>query len=62
MKKWKQRTKALSKIKKGMEKEILKVYADALKEIRNDLGLAYEKYNMDLANMQKYNRLIKLEG
>lgn len=61
-KKWKQRTKALSKIEKGMEKEILKVYADALKEIRNDLALAYEKYDMNMVNMQKYNRLIKLEG
>lgn len=45
-----------------MEKEILKAYTDALKEIRNDLALAYEKYDMDMANMQKYNRLIKLEG
>lgn len=46
----------------GREKELILIYSDSLKEIRNQLALAVEKYGTDYANMQKYNRLAKLEA
>ena len=46
----------------GREKELIIIYRDALKEIRGHLALAVEKYGSSFAEMNKYNRLVKLEN
>lgn len=61
MKKFNQRNKILDRTEKAVEKEVLKSYTAALKEIRATLGKYYEKYDMTMAEMQKYNRLQALE-
>jgi len=53
--------KLLDSILTGKERELAKVYAVSLKEIRSLLAQAYEKYGGDFAEMQKYGRLSKLE-
>lgn len=60
-KKISQNNKVLQKIEKGTEKQVVKEYQKALKEIRNILAKAYEKYDMNMAEMQKYKRLESLE-
>jgi SPP1 gp7 family putative phage head morphogenesis protein len=63
--KFKQGEKAAEKLTNQAEKEIIKAYRERLKEIRTEIGLAYEKYASDgvltMAEMQKYGRLVKLE-
>ena len=56
-----QADKALAWKLKGREKEIRKAYSLALKEVRSDIALAYERYGGSYAEMQKYNRLASLE-
>lgn len=60
-KKFNQKIKALDKITDGTEKDIIKAYQSALKEVKSILADAYEKHGMDMAEMQKYKRLQKLE-
>lgn len=47
------------------EREVISNYAEALKDIRNDIGRIYEKYaengKLTNAEMSKYNRLTSLE-
>lgn len=60
-KKFKQADAALEKLLKAREKELRKAYSLALKEVRNDIALAYERYGGSYAEMQKYKRLPNLE-
>lgn len=57
----KQNERALDRLEKKFERELIKNYQVALKEIRGKIALAYEKYGGDWVEMQRYNRLTKLE-
>src|SRR5690625_2994305 len=60
--KWqKQNQRALDRLEKQFEKELIHNYQVALKEIRGKLALAEEKHELKWVEMQKYNRLAKLE-
>ena len=52
---------AIEKMSKNTQKEIIKEFSRALKEMRGSLGLYYEKYSKDgvltYSEMAKYNRL-----
>ena len=52
---------AIEKMSKNTQKEIIKEFSRALKEMRSSLGLYYEKYSKDgvltYSEMAKYNRL-----
>lgn len=58
---FKKADKYLEKLTKQQEKELLKAYKASLNNIRRLIGQAYEKYNGDFNEMQKYNRLKNLE-
>ena len=60
-KKWKQADRLVATYLRSGEKEIHRAYVTALKEIRNHISLAYERYGGDFVSMQKYQRLLKLE-
>ncbi len=60
-KKWTQADRLLAAYLRSGEKEIHRAYVAALKEIRGHIALAYERYGAGFANMQKYNRLLRLE-
>lgn len=60
-KRQKQSRKALDLIEKQFERELIHNYQASLKEIRSKLAVAEEKYGLDWIEMQKYNRLAKLE-
>ena len=53
--------KALDKLQEEFQRELIRAFQRALKEIRGKIAISYEKYNGDWAEMQKYNRLTKLE-
>ena len=53
--------KALDRLQKEFERELIRAFQVALKEIRAKIAEAYEKYDGDWVEMQKYNRLTKLE-
>ena len=53
--------KALDRLQKEFERELIRAFQQALKEIRAKIAEAYEKYDGDWVEMQKYNRLTKLE-
>lgn len=57
----KEREKALRKLEKEYEKELIRNYQIALKEIRAKVAFIYEKYDGDWVEMNRYNRLTKLE-
>lgn len=60
--KWqKQSEKSLDKLSNQFEKDLIRNYQVALKEIRGKIALSYEKYDGDWIEMQRYNRLTKLE-
>lgn len=56
-----QTEKALDRLEKQYERELIRNYQLALKEIRAKLANAYEKYDGSWIEMQRYNRLAKLE-
>jgi SPP1 gp7 family putative phage head morphogenesis protein len=65
-KNFKQAEKAADKLTQQAEKELVKAYRESLKEIRGEVGLAYEKYAtatgiLLMAEMMKYKRLDNLE-
>src|SRR5699024_6074258 len=60
-KKQRQAIKALDKLERSFEKELITNYNVALKEMRKKIAIVYNKYNGDWYEMQKYNRLTKLE-
>ena len=62
MKQAKSRNRRLNRLSKDVEKEVAKAYFEALKEIRATLGQYYERYDMTMAEMQKYDRLVSLES
>src|SRR5690625_4894383 len=47
---------------RALERELVRAYSDALRSIRAELAEAYARYDMTYAEMQKYNRLAKLEA
>lgn len=53
--------KALDKIPISYEKELIRNYQLTLKELRGQIALIHEKYDGDWIEMNKYNRLTKLE-
>jgi len=53
--------KALDRLEKQHEKKIVNNYKKALNSLRKKIGLVYEKYDGDWVEMNKYNRLTKLE-
>lgn len=57
----KQSQNALDRLERSYEKELIHNYQIALKELRSKIAIAYEQYNGDWVEMQKYNRLVKLE-
>ena len=57
----KEREVALSKLEKEYEKELIRNYQLALKELRGRIAFVYEKYDGSWIEMNRYNRLVKLE-
>src|SRR5690606_7211660 len=57
----KEREKALLKLEKQYEKELIHNYQLALKEIRARIAFIYEKYDGNWIEMNRYNRITKLE-
>ncbi|MCM3739226.1 phage head morphogenesis protein [Oceanobacillus luteolus] len=57
----KERAAALDKLEKQFEKELIHNYQVALKEIRARIAFSYEKYDGNWIEMNRYNRLTKLE-
>src|SRR5690625_4704843 len=53
--------KALEKLEKQFEKELIHNYQLALKELDTRNDLIYEKYDGNWIEMNRYNRLTKLE-
>lgn len=53
--------KALDKLEKKYEKDLITNYQGTLKEIRLIIALIYEKYDGDWIELQRYNRLNKFE-
>jgi SPP1 gp7 family putative phage head morphogenesis protein len=63
---FKESEKAIEQQQEQSEKEVLQAYRESLKEIRGEVGLAYEKYAtaagiLLMAEMMKYKRLDNLE-
>jgi len=56
-----EREVALNKLEKQYEKELIRNYQLALKEIRAKIAFIYEKYDGNWVEMNRYNRLTKLE-
>lgn len=56
-----QSRRALDKLESQFEKELIQNYETALSEIRAKIAEAYAKYDGSWIEMQKYNRLTKLE-
>ncbi|MFA1821168.1 phage minor head protein [Virgibacillus oceani] len=56
-----QAKKAIDRLQSQQEKELIRNYQTALSEIRSKLSAAYEKADWNWAEMNKYNRLAKLE-
>ncbi|MGJ9384263.1 phage minor head protein [Salipaludibacillus sp. CF4.18] len=52
---------ALDQLESEFEKELIRNFQTALKEIRGKLAIAYEKTDGSWIEMQRYNRLTKLE-
>lgn len=52
---------ALDQLEEKFQRELIRNFQVALKEIRGKIALSYEKYDGDWVEMQKYNRLTKLE-
>ncbi|HSH24672.1 MAG TPA: hypothetical protein VLA13_03955, partial [Massilibacterium sp.] len=52
---------AVDRVQQQFERELIRNFQLALKEIRGKLAYAEEKYGLDWVEMQKYNRLTKLE-
>lgn len=57
----KERQIALDKLEKQYEKELIRNYQLALKEIRARIAFMYEKYDGNWIELNRYNRLTKLE-
>lgn len=51
----------LDRLESNNEKELIRNYQIALKELRAKIATIYEKYDGDWVELQKYNRLTKLE-
>src|SRR5690625_5096395 len=60
-KRQRQAKNALDRLEKQFERELIRNYQIALKEIRLLLAIADEDYDLNWIEMQKYNRLTKLE-
>jgi SPP1 gp7 family putative phage head morphogenesis protein len=62
---WEELDKMTEEQEKQLNKALLAMYAQALKDTRNQLVIVYEKYSneniVDYATMQKYDRLSALE-
>lgn len=56
-----QAQKALDKLEEEARKELIKHFRTSLKELRGKIARIYERYDGDWIEMQKYNRLTKLE-
>lgn len=56
-----EREKALNKLEKDYEKEIIRNYQLALKELRAMIAFIYEKYDGSWIELNRYNRYVKLE-
>ena len=52
----------MERLTKAQERELVRAYSQALKTIRADIALAFERYDGNYAEMSKYNRLRNLEG
>ncbi len=57
----KKNKRALDRLESSFERELIANYQTALKEIRAKLSKANEDFNLDWVEMQRYNRLAKLE-
>lgn len=57
----KEREKALNKLERDYEKEIIRNYQLALKELRSRIAFIYEKYDGSWIELNRYNRYVKLE-
>lgn len=53
--------KYLDRLEQQRERELIRAYQVALKELRSKIATIYEKYDGNWVEMQKYNRLDKLE-
>jgi SPP1 gp7 family putative phage head morphogenesis protein len=53
--------KFIDKMEKDIEKRILTNYQESLKKIRAEISRVYEKYDGNIDELQKYNRLTILE-
>ena len=53
--------RAYDRLEKSVSRQLIRNYQAALKEIRSDIALVYEKYGGEYAEMVKYNRLANLE-
>src|SRR5690625_1882277 len=56
-----ERQKALERLEKEFERELIRNYQLALKELRARIAFIYEKYDGDWIEMNRYNRFTKLE-
>lgn len=56
-----ERQKALERLEKEFERELIHNYQLALKELRARIAFIYEKYDGDWVEMNRYNRFTKLE-
>ena len=61
-KKFLSQDRAMERLTKAQERELVRAYSQALKTIRADIALAFERYDGNYAEMSKYNRLRNLEG
>jgi len=59
--KFTQADRALDRQQRSFERKLVSSYTASLKEIKDQLAVAYEKYDGSFAEMQKYNRLSNLE-
>src|SRR5690625_4117568 len=57
----KEREIALNKLEKQYEKELIRNYQLAMNEIRARIDFIYEKYDANWIEVNRYNRLNKLE-
>ncbi|MGM8212626.1 phage minor head protein [Virgibacillus sp. W0430] len=57
----KQNKRALDRLEKKFERELIRNYQITLKELRSKIAFIYEKYDGNWIEMQRYNRLAKLE-
>ncbi|WP_077622009.1 phage minor head protein [Sediminibacillus massiliensis] len=60
-KKQRQAAKRLDNLEREFERELIRNYQISLKELRSKIAKIYQEYDGDWYEMQKYNRLSKLE-